>query len=129
MIDLPTPASLVREFWRRMASNDFHSVLPLLAADFRLHWPQSGERIRGGENFARMNADYPTDARWTFRLNRLVAEGDTVVTQVSVSDGTQHAEPVSFFTVHDGRIVELVEYWPEPFAARPERRHLVEPDV
>lgn len=129
MIDLPTPASLVREFWRRMASNDFHSVLPLLAVDFQLHWPQSGERIRGGDNFARMNAEYPTDARWTFRLNRLVADGDTVVTQVSVSDGSQHAEPVSFFTVHDGRIVELVEYWPEPFAPRPERRHLVEPDV
>jgi ketosteroid isomerase-like protein len=129
MGDPTTPATLVREFWRRMASNDFDSVRPLLAGDFLLHWPQSGERIRGGENFARMNAEYPGRGRWSFRLNRLVADGDTVVTQVSVSDGEQHAEPVSFFTVHDGRIVALVEYWPEPFAPRPERRHLVEPDA
>ena len=117
----------VREFWRRMASNDFHSVRAVLAEDFVMDWPQSGERIVGGENFARMNAEYPTEGRWSFRINRLVAAGERVVTQVSVSDGRQHAEPVSFFTVADGRITTLVEYWPEPFAPAGNRRHLVEP--
>ena len=38
----PTPAAEVaREFWRRMATNDFAAVAPLLAEDFVLDWPQS----------------------------------------------------------------------------------------
>jgi ketosteroid isomerase-like protein len=34
---------------------------------------------------------------------------------------------VSFFSVADGRIARLVEYWPEPFTAAENRRHLTEP--
>lgn len=119
--------SVVREFWRLMATNDFHSVRSVLAAEFVMAWPQSRERILGPERFCRMNSEYPTSGRWQFRINRLVADGASVVTQVSVTDGTQAAEPISFFTVRDGRITELVEYWPEPFAPAQTRRHLVEP--
>jgi ketosteroid isomerase-like protein len=109
-----------------MATNDFHAVKTVLAPDLVVEWPQSGERMRGPENFARMNAEYPTAGRWTFTINRLVAGGEQVVTQVSVTDGTQSAEPISFFTVRAGKIVHMVEYWPEPFAAAANRSHLVE---
>lgn len=118
--------AVVREFWRLMATNDFQSVRQVLADDVVVEWPQSRERIRGAINFARMNAEYPTTGRWQFRINDLVATADRVVTQVSVTDGTQSAEPVTFFTVADGRIVRLVEYWPEPFAPAENRSHLVE---
>jgi hypothetical protein len=47
----PTPEEVVREFWRRMASNDFESVRAVLVDDdFVLEWPQSAERIRGSAN-------------------------------------------------------------------------------
>ncbi|NJN50893.1 MAG: nuclear transport factor 2 family protein [Gammaproteobacteria bacterium] len=110
-----------------MATNRFHDVEPLCAPDFVMEWPQSGERIRGGENFARMNAQYPAHGRWRFRINRLLADGTSVVTQVSVTDGVQSAEPISFFRVEHGQIVTLTEYWPEPFEARQNRRDLIEP--
>jgi ketosteroid isomerase-like protein len=110
-----------------MGTNDFESVGAVLAPEFVMEWPQSRERIRGPERFCRMNAEYPTTGRWSFRINRLVAGGESVVTQVSVTDGRQSAEPVSFFTVAGGRIVKLVEYWPEPFAPAGNRQHLVEP--
>lgn len=122
----PTAESVVREFWRLMGTNDFHGVRVVLAPDFSMEWPQSGEQIRGAERFCRMNAEYPTTSRWHFRINRLVADAESVVTQVSVTDGTQSAEPVSFFTVRAGRITRLVEYWPEPFEPAANRRHLVE---
>jgi len=118
---------VVREFWRLMSTNDFQSVALVLAPEFIMEWPQSRERIRGPQRFCQMNAQYPTTSRWRFRINRLVASGESVVTQVSLTDGTQSAEPVSFFTVRAGKITELVEYWPEPFAAAENRRHLVEP--
>ncbi|HET7202527.1 MAG TPA: nuclear transport factor 2 family protein [Steroidobacteraceae bacterium] len=119
--------SVVREFWRLMATNDFHSVKAVLAPEFIMEWPQSNERIRGATNYARMNAEYPTTGRWQFQINRLIASAGEVVTQVSVTDGTQSAEPVSFFTVVDGKITRLVEYWPEPYAPPENRRHLAEP--
>ena len=121
-----TSEDVVREFWRVMGTNDFHALKPLLGEGFVMEWPQSGERIRGAENFARMNAEYPTSGRWQFQINRLVRDRDSVVTQVSVTDGTQSAEPISFFTVASGKIEALTEYWPEPFVPRKNRRHLVE---
>lgn len=126
MPEINSPEFVVREFWRLMAANDFQQVKAVLAEGFVMEWPQSRERIRGGENYARMNAEYPTTGRWQFAIRRLVASVDSVVTQVSVSDGVQSAEPVSFFTVQGGKITQLVEYWPEPFAPADNRRHLTE---
>ena len=126
MAEISSTESVVREFWRLMATNDFHSVRAVLAQEFVMEWPQSKERIHGGENFARMNAEYPTTGRWQFRINRLVASAGAAVTQVSVTDGTQSGEPISFFTVVGDKITRLVEYWPEPFAAPENRHHLTE---
>lgn len=121
-----TPEAVVREFWNRMASNDFDSVATVMAPDVIVEWPQSRERIRGVANFARMNTEYPSAGPWRFTLQRLVASGAEVVTQAHVTDGVQVAEPISFFTVDHGRISRLVEYWPEPFAPGGDRTHLTE---
>jgi SnoaL-like domain len=118
--------AVVREFWSLMATNDFNAVKQVLDPGFIMDWPQSKERIRGPENFARMNIEYPTKGRWSFRINHLVVGADEVVSQVSVTDGEQSGEPISFFTVQAGKITHLIEYWPEPFAPAANRAHLVE---
>lgn len=124
---MATAVEVVREFWRLMASNDFHSVAAVLAPDFVLEWPQSNERIRGAARFAAMNTAYPAHGPWAFTINRLVGGDDEAVSDVSVSDGVQQARALSFFTVAHGRVTRIVEFWPEPYAAAPDRRHLVEP--
>ena len=123
---MPLPATVVREFWRLMASNDFACVAAVLAPDFVLDWPQSNERIRGAVRFARMNAEYPAHGPWQFNLNRLVSNDPEVVTDVTVTDGVQTARAISFFTVVAGKITRLVEFWPEPYPAPVNRKHLVE---
>jgi ketosteroid isomerase-like protein len=124
---MPTePEIVVRRFWTLMASNDFASVAEVLAEGFHLDWPQSGERIRGAANFARMNADYPAHGPWRFALTRLLAQGDSVVTEVDVTDGEQRGRAISFFTVNDGRVQRIVEYWPDAFEAPSHRAHLTE---
>jgi len=117
----------VREFWRLMATNDFFAVAQVLAPGFVLEWPQSNERIRGAENFAQMNSEYPAHGPWRFTVNRLVDGQGEAVSDVSVTDGVQSARALSFFTVEDGLITRLVEFWPEPYAALANRAHLVEP--
>ena len=121
-----TAVKVVREFWRLMATNEFSSVATVLSPDFVLEWPQSSERIRGAARFAQMNAEYPTHGRWQFTVNRIVGDDDEAVSDVAITDGIQQARAISFFTVTGGRIAKLVEFWPEPYPAPPERAHLVE---
>jgi hypothetical protein len=117
---------IVGTFWKRMNSNEFRSVGPILSDNFILDWPQSNERIRGRDNYVAMNEQYPAHGRWQFTINRLVGNDSEAVSDVSLTDGVQKARAISFFEVMDGKITRMVEYWPEPFAPRDERKHLVE---
>ena len=117
---------VVEKYWELMNTNDFRSVGSLLADDFVLEWPQSNERIRGRDNFAAMNEEYPAHGRWTFTINRLIGDERKAVSDVLVSDGVQNARAISFFSIADGKIAAMVEYWPDEFPAPENRRHLVE---
>jgi ketosteroid isomerase-like protein len=125
---VPTPAAveIAHEFWRRMATNDFGSVSAVLAAEFVLDWPQSKERIRGAANFVRMNQEYPAHGPWRFTMNRVVGNESAAVSDVTVTDGVQSGRAISFFEVADGKVVRIVEFWPEPYVAPANRAHLVE---
>ena len=119
-------ADIVREFWRLMATNDFDRVGEVLAPEFVLEWPQSGERIRGADTFARMNREYPAHGPWRFTINRIVAGNADATSDVSVTDGVEQGRALSFFTLAGGKIARIVEFWPDPFPAPPNRAHLVE---
>ena len=119
-------AHVVSEYWRLMATNDFRAVGAVLAPEFVLEWPMSKEHIRGADSFARMNEEYPAHGRWSFTIHRLMSGDRDAVTDVTVTDGTQLARVISFFTFSDGKITRLVEFWPEPYAAPANRAHLVE---
>lgn len=109
-----------------MGENDFFAAAELLHEDFILEWPQSRERIRGRENFARLNTAYPAGGKWTFSINHIVSEGDMVVTDVSVSDGTRNDRAITFSTIRNGLIWKQSEYWAEPFEAPNWRAEWVE---
>lgn len=117
---------VVVRFWQLMATNDFASVAEVLADDFVMEWPQSRERIRGADRFGQMNTEYPAHGPWQFTIHRIVAGDDEAVSEVTVTDGVQTATAISRFTVEDGLIRRLVEYWPEPYPAPEHRRHLTE---
>lgn len=123
---IPAAVAVAREYWRLMGSNDFHAVGAVLASEFVLEWPQSRERIRGAERFARMNAEYPAHGPWSFTIHRLVGGEAEAVSDVTVTDGVQTARAISFFELRSGKITRLVEYWPEPYEAPAHRAHLVE---
>jgi ketosteroid isomerase-like protein len=123
---MPIAVEVLKKFWEQMATNDFKSVGSVLSDDFVLEYPQSGELIRGRDNFAAMNAEYPAYGKWHFTVHRIVGTDTEAVSDVSVTDGTQHARVISFVTVADGKISKSVEFWPDPFPAPDNRKHLVE---
>ncbi len=98
----------------------------VISDDYVQEWPQSGERIRGRDNFVAVNARYPAAGRWRFDLLRLVADEGGAASEVAVTDGAVVARAVSFFEVRDGLIQRMTEYWPDPFEAADWRAPWVE---
>ena len=117
---------IVQEFYRRMNSNDFQAAAEVLSEAYILEWPQSKERIRGRANFVAVNVEYPAYGPWCFTINRIVASATEVVSDVSITNGTQVARAITFHTVRDGLILKQVEFWPENYLAPESRKHLVE---
>lgn len=112
-----TSKQVVAQFWTTMQTNDWRAAAALFADDYVLEWPQSGERIVGRDNFVVVNAQYPAAGRWQFAVQRLLAEGDEVVSEVVVTDGVQHGRAITFSNVRDGLITRQVEFWPDSFDA------------
>jgi ketosteroid isomerase-like protein len=106
---------VVEEFWSAMQTNDFKAAGEFLHEDYVLEWPQSGERIHGRANFVAINEHYPAHGRWEFTVHRIIAEGDQVVSDVGVTDGTLTGRAITFSRVRDGKIIQQVEFWPDPF--------------
>ncbi len=113
---------VIEAFWETMNTNDFGAVGALLADSHVLEWPQSGEVIRGRDNFVAVNQHYPANGPWRFIVHQIVAEGSQVVSDVSVTDGVVEARAITFSTVEDGLITRQLEFWPDPFAAPEWRR-------
>ncbi|EOW9422373.1 nuclear transport factor 2 family protein [Vibrio cholerae] len=104
---------VVLSFWNAMKTNDFAKASELLSLDFEGFWPQSGELILGRENFVAINAHYPANGHWLFDIHSVVCEGDSVVTDVSITDGVQKARAITFHTVENGLIIKQKEFWPD----------------
>ena len=117
---------MLEAFWAAMQTNDFKRAGELLHDDYILEWPQSGERIRGRANFVAVNENYPAHGRWEFTVHHILAEGDDVVSDVSVTDGVVQARVITFSTVRDGRILRQTEFWPDPFEPAAWRTQWVE---
>lgn len=117
---------VVASFGRLMTSNDFRAVGRVLSDTFVLEWPRTRERIRGRDNFAAMNEEYPAQGRWRFTINTIVGGENQAVIDVSETDGARFDRAISFFTIEDGKTARLVEFWPEESPPRENRWRLVE---
>ena len=106
---------VVERFWETMQTNDFRAVGELLHDEYVLEWPQTGERIRGRENFVAVNENFPAAGRWSFTVNRLIADDGGVATEVTVTDGSRTDRAITFSEIRDGKILRQTEYWPDPY--------------
>ena len=120
-----TARDVVLAFWEAMGTNDFVRASEWLSPDFEGFWPQSHELISGRANFACINTVYPVNGAWRFCVNAVVCEGNTVVTDVSVTDGTTSGRAITFHTVENGLIRRQREFWPDDFPTPPWRADMV----
>ena len=122
------PSEVVAELWRRIQARDWEAVGELLAEDFVLEWPNARVRIRGRTNFVEFNRSYPEG--WSIEVLRIVAEGNTAVSEVRVPHPTVGPHyALSFLEVEGGRLTRGREYWIEERYEEPigERTRWFEP--
>lgn len=92
--------------------------------DAIMHWPQSGELVRGAENRRGIYNAFPQLP--TITLRRLVSGGNLVVAEASLDyDGPKYAT-VFIFEFRDGKIAKETAYWSEAFDAPAWRAQWVE---
>ena len=82
--------------------------------DAVMEWPQSGERIVGGDNRRGVYRSFPQLPKITPR--RIVGEGDVWVAEATLDygDGAEY-QTVFVFELRDGRIARETAYWSQPF--------------
>lgn len=103
-------AEPVRLLWERMEARDWEGVAEQLDPDVVVDWPNTGERMRGRDNYMAVQREYPGTA-WHIEILRIVEAGDAVVSEVRVDQDDQRYFAASFFEVSAGKIVRAVEYW------------------
>ena len=129
MADVEANKRAVERMWQAFNERAFERAGEELHEDFVAEWPHSGERIRGRDNFVRVNAEHP-DPWVSIEIVKIVGEGDVVASEVAVPvEGGPTAHAASFFELKDGKIARLVEYWVDAGAQTPyeSRATLVEP--
>lgn len=88
----------------------------LFHEDAVMDWPQSGEKIVGGDNRRAVYGAFPQLPTITPR--RIVSSGDLVVAEATLDYGAPTKyKSVFIFEFRDGKIATETAYWSEPFDA------------
>jgi hypothetical protein len=118
--------ALIERYWKAVALRDLDAVRACVAEEFVEDWPQSGERIRGIDNWFEMATNHPTYP--SVKPVRTAGGGDVWVTEVvfDYGGGDPPWKVCAILEFSGDRIGTVTEYFGPPFDAPDWRAHLVE---
>ncbi len=120
-------ADLVHRVYGLLEARAWDDLRPLLADDLLYDVPQTRERVRGADAWLRFCAEFPGD--WHLAVDRVVvdpATGEAAIVVRALQDDEELAN-LAFLRFDDfGRLVSLVDWWPEPYDPPPGRPPVVE---
>jgi len=117
--------SVVRRLVDAINSQQIAMMDELFHEDAVMEWPQSGERIVGGDNRRSVYGAFP--ALPTITPRRLVSEGELVAFEASMDYGAGGVFQAAFiFEFRDGKIARETAYWATPFEPASWRAQWVE---
>ncbi len=111
--------------WTASDAGDFEVEHQIYREDAVLHYPQSGERIRGRNNIRESRFVQPNKKRFTVR--RIIGSGDLWVTEFVLAYDGIPSYAVSIMEFRDGLVANETQYFADRFDPAPSRAHLVEP--
>jgi hypothetical protein len=140
----PSSRQIVERYMRAFPT-EFDALAALRHPDYVEDWPQSGERVRGHENYVRIHERYPgglpeaetrrivgSEDRWvaspSFTLVRIVGAGDHFTVEGTLRYPTgESTHLVAILEVRDGKVARATHYFADPFEAPGWRAKWVEP--
>jgi hypothetical protein len=93
--------------------------------DVVIHWPQSGEVIRGKHNIRALREAYPTPP--TATLGRIIGSGDLWATEMDFDYDGDRFHVMVIHQWRDGLVRRETSYYAAPFPAPAWRAKWVEP--
>jgi SnoaL-like domain len=119
-----TLRTALQRHWDASDANDFKAEHDIYHDDAVLHYPQSGERIRGRRNIQESRFVQPNKKRFT--VQRMTGSGNLWVTEFVLSYDGKPSYTVSIMEFRDGKVANETQYFADPFDPAPSRAHLVE---
>lgn len=123
-MDDRTVRTALQRHWDASDANDFEAEHDIYHEDAVLHYPQSGERIRGRRNIQESRFVQPNRKRFT--VQRMVGSGNLWVTEFVLSYDGKPSYTVSIMEFRDGLVTHETQYFADPFAASPDRAAVAE---
>lgn len=99
---------LLQHYWEHVAAQDEAALRAYFDDNACIRWHCTNEQFTVDE-FIKANCEYPGE--WQTQIERIEAVGTTSITTTRVwTDGASfHA--CSFFSIFNGKVAELDEYW------------------
>jgi hypothetical protein len=123
MDDVAIRAALERH-WKASDASDFGLEHEIYREDAVLHYPQSGELIRGRRNIQESRTAQPNKKH--FAVRRMIGRGDLWITEFTLTYDGVPLYTVSIMEFRDGLVANETQYFADPFPPGPSRAHLVE---
>ena len=123
-MDDRTVRAALQRHWDASDANDFKVEHEIYHDDAVLHYPQSGEWIRGRHNIQESRFVQPNKKRFT--VQRMIGSGDLWVTEFVLSYDSIPSYAVSIMEFRDGLVASETQYFADQFDPAPSRAHLVE---
>ena len=123
-MDDRTMRTALERHWAASDASDFEAEHEIYHEDAVLHYPQSGERIRGRHNIQESRRAQPNAKH--FKVRRMIGGGDLWVTEFVLSYDGVPSYTVSIMEFRDGLVAHETQYFADRFDPSPSRAHLVE---
>ena len=122
---MPGGQQVVERLIATLNAKDVDGMDDVFHEDAVMEWPQSGERIVGGENRRGVYRAFP--ALPTITPRRMTGDDDLVVAEATLDYGEGAVyQCVFIFELRDGKISKETAYWAQPFPAPEWRARWVE---
>lgn len=118
---------VIERYWRALEQSDFDAAVAELHDDFAEAYPQSGETIRGTDNFLQVLRNFPSFP--SIRVHRHLGGGSLWITEAAFDyskDGSQPWEICEVQELRDGKISRIRAVFGAPFDAAEWRSSWVE---
>ncbi|MEP6836783.1 MAG: nuclear transport factor 2 family protein [Bradyrhizobium sp.] len=123
-MDDRTARLALQRHWDASDAGDFEAEHDIYHEDAVLHYPQSGERIRGRKKIRESRFVQPNKKQ--FAVRRMIGSGDVWVTEFVLTYDGRPSYAVSIMEFREGLVVNETQYFADGFEPSPSRAHLVE---